>query len=182
METEIPHRLKIKIGEHEFEAEGSPEIVQKQFEIFKELVANSPKPDINKGESQSPEGQSISPLTNNVQQSASIDQSLEKIMKADGRVVSLTVRPENAQSAALLIIYGQKVLRGTEQVTGGEVADGLTSTGGFSVPRIDRVLNGLGSSGDLIITGERRGRRYRLTNSGLTRARDEATKLVAIVP
>ena len=36
--------------------------------------------------------------------------------------------------------------------------------------------------GDLIITGERRGKRYRLTNSGIAKARQIAQDLIALVP
>ena len=36
-------RLKIKIGDHEFEAEGPAETVQAQFRVFKELIAKERK-------------------------------------------------------------------------------------------------------------------------------------------
>ena len=37
------YRLKIRIGEHEFEAEGPQEAVERQFEAFKELITFLPK-------------------------------------------------------------------------------------------------------------------------------------------
>ena len=36
-------RIKIKIGNHEFEAEGPSKIVQEQFEAFKQLIASTPQ-------------------------------------------------------------------------------------------------------------------------------------------
>jgi hypothetical protein len=81
----------------------------------------------------------------------------------------------------LLLLYGQKVLRDNDAVTGGEVIEGLTATGGMSIGRTDRVLEKMGRDRDVIVIGERRGKRYRLTNTGISRARQIASSLIAIV-
>ncbi len=36
------YRLKIKIGQHEFEAEGPADVVREQFQVFKDLIASAP--------------------------------------------------------------------------------------------------------------------------------------------
>src|SRR5467141_3486421 len=69
-------RLRIKFGEHEFEAEGSTESVERQLEIFKRLVIP---------------GTALKAAMETTQESAK-DQaplSLEKIMNVQGRTVSL---------------------------------------------------------------------------------------------
>jgi DNA-binding transcriptional regulator PaaX len=59
--------------------------------------------------------------------------------------------------------------------------DGISATGGFGLFRVDRLLEGMAREGDVIVIGERRSKRYRLTNTGITRARQAAVDLIAIV-
>src|ERR1700682_900368 len=93
------HKLKVKVGEHEFEASGAVEIVQAQFDEFKELirlVASAPqaKP---------------SPIPAAIQSADALPHlPLEKILKVDGRVVSLTAKCDSIDEAVLLILLGQK--------------------------------------------------------------------------
>jgi hypothetical protein len=175
-------RLKIKVGIHEFEAEGPAAVVNEQFQTWKELVVYSPVGDppyapLNPPATEIPATiQSPRPSDG-----ASVDAQLPKIMNVDGRVISLTVRAKKVDDAVLLILYGQKVLRDNDAITGGEVMEGLTATGGTSVDRVDRLLEKLGRDGDAIVIGERRAKRYRLTNAGITKARQLASELIAIV-
>jgi hypothetical protein len=111
----------------------------------------------------------------------SVDSSLGKIMKVDNRIVSLTARPTTVGDAVLLVLYGQKILRENDSVTGGEVMDALVTTGGYMLPRVDRLLEKLAADGEVIVIGERRSKRYRLTNSGVTAAREIAKDLLALV-
>jgi hypothetical protein len=173
------YRLKIKLGADEFEAEGPIQVVQSQFAAFKELVearqqfaatqppvviptlpvnADTPKPE--------------TPV---------INERLDKIMQLSDRVVSLTARPTSGEDAVLLLLYGQKVLRQNDAVTGSEITQGVSATGGLAINRVDRLLDKLSDGGDVIVIGERRGRRYRLTNAGVAKARQVASDLLAIV-
>ena len=169
------HKLKIKIGTHEFEAEGPTDVVQAQFESFKELVANVPVAPIQPPPTKAKHTTEEPPPAN----LNDIDKSLDKIMNVDHRVVSLTVRPETLNDAILALLYGQKVLRGSDAVTGAEVMDGLKATGGVSVIRVDKPLEKAGDAGDVIVTGEHRAKRYRLTNTGLAKARKIANDMIA---
>jgi len=160
-----PYRLKIKVGDHEFEAEGSEEAVQRQFEAWKELIAATP-------------GQKDATPANNTNQERNSDATsaslpLEKIMRSDGRIISLTAPPELAPEAALLILLGQRQIRSNEAVTGNEMMEGMQQSG-FRLVRVDRILENLADSGAVIRSGVHRGTRYRLSNTGFARALDIA--------
>lgn len=174
------YRLKIKIGQHEFEAEGPSDAVKEQFQAFKELISSipqQPSPHPQKSPTETMESATI----RNAVPDTSIDvQELSKIMKSDGREVALTVRAHNIEDAILLIIYGQKMLRSKDLSTGGDILAGLESTG-IPVVRIDRTLEKLGREGLLIVTGVRRSKRYRLTSIGLNKVRQIAADLLATV-
>ena len=150
MET---NRLKIKIGEHEFEAEGPAEIVQRQFDTFKELIASQPK--------------QINTTTRAATQAGNSE--LDSILRVDGRVVSLTVRPQSEGTAAMLVMLGQKSYRENETVTASEIKDGLEQSG-YRPTRIDRIMQPFCDAGDVIRIGARKGTRYRFTNQGVAKA------------
>jgi hypothetical protein len=175
------YRLKIKLGADEFEAEGPIQVVQSQFAAFKELVEARarvaatqpavviPAPAPTVEATQKPEAPAIT-------------ERLDKIMQLSDRIVSLTARPNSTDDAVLLLLYGQKMLRQNDAVTGSEIIQGANATGGLAIVRADRVLDKLSANGDVIIIGEHRSRRYRLTNAGFAKARQIATDLLAIVP
>lgn len=167
------YKLKIKVGPHEFEAEGPAEAVQSQFEAWKELIATTPR-------------QTNDSTVTNAKQEESQREStetplqLDKIFRAEGRVVSLTAPPNSEQEASLLILLGQRHYRSNESVTGSEVMDGLQQSG-YRVPRVDRILEGLATDGLVIRTGMHRATRYRLTNQGLARAQAIAREVIGRV-
>jgi hypothetical protein len=176
------YRLKIQIHGNSFEAEGDRETVQEQFQAFKEMILQAPQPiaPIPQLSSDPTKSSSEQPITNGIVPFN--EQSLGKIMRLDAKVVSLTVRPKTVQDALLLLVYGQKVLRQNELASGGVLLSGLITTGGYSpIGRVDRLLHNMGLAGDLIVTGEHRAKKYRLSNSGLTKVRQIATELLATV-
>jgi hypothetical protein len=182
---EDTYRLKIKIGPHEFEAEGSALVVQEQFQIFKEMVASTPaySPTYPSTTREVAHSTPISPARQQpVEENA--ENSLHKIMQNDDdeNVVSLTIRPDSVEDAVLLILLGQKWMLGNDTVTGGAIMDGLTATGGLSVTRVDRLLEKVGREGSVIVIGERRSKRYRLTNAGINKAKEIAEKHIFLVP
>jgi hypothetical protein len=176
-----PYRLKIKVGPHEFEAEGSPEDVREQFQAFKEMIAvvppvTAPNPQTLATQEQNRPG----PVPEKTDVPLG-ELPLAKIMKVEARTVSLTVRPKTLVDGILLILLGQKLLRQNDSVTGSEILDGLKTTGGLDFGRIDRVMESIGKDGDIIVTGENRGKRYRMTNAGVAKTRQLASELIAIV-
>lgn len=167
------YRLKIKVGDHEFEAEGPTEAVTSQFEAWKQLISTVPRQT------------NATPATNGTQeetQKPATDApiAMDKIFKSEGRVVSLTALPNTEQEAALLILLGQRHYRTNESVTGSEVMDGMQLSG-YRLGRVDRMLDGLASDGVVIRTGQHRGTRYRLSNTGLTRAQAIAREVIGKV-
>jgi hypothetical protein len=175
------YRLKIKIGEHEFEAEGAVEAVQTQFEMFKELIAHLPdrKPETTGLEDIAPSSIGTLPIV--VAPMVPPKISLDRIFRQEGRIVSLTVPPESPIDAVLLVLYGQKECRNNEAPTGGEILDSLEQSG-YREIRIDKILMGLSSEGAVIITGRHRGKRYRLTNPGCKRAEEIVRQAIAKLP
>lgn len=174
-------RLKIKVGEHEFEAAGSPDDVREQYKMFMELVATmgrSPAPLPQIPSNQDTPASELPATTNSA---SSNDAALPKIMNLEGRVVSMTIRPKSLSDGVMLLMLGHKVLRNSEWTTGAELLDGLKTTGGLAFDRIDRLMEKLNSDGDIIITGERRAKKYRMTNAGMTRARQLAQDLLDVV-
>lgn len=66
-------------------------------------------------------------------------------------------------------------------MTGAEVMDGLGQSG-YKLERVDRILDKLSTEGSVITIGMHRARRYRLSNSGLSKALDIASEVLATVP
>lgn len=167
------YRLKIKIGEHEFEAEGPVEAVQVQFTEFKQLIATVPP---------APSKKTTEAKTNEIGTSNEVESvPLGKIVRVDRRIVSLTARAGSLGDSILVILLGQKEFRNNEASTGSEIIDGLKHSGQV-VSRIDATMETLASEGDVIKTGTHRGTRYRLTNQGLARARGIAKEIASLVP
>ena len=178
---ENSYRLKVKVGHHEFDADGPRDAVEAQFQVWKELIASAPPSQYPSPQNEAGDKIPQPPTENPSPTQDDIDSALEKIMKVESRIVSLTVRPESSDEAVLLIMYGQKVQRNNDSVTGSEILSGLVTTGGTPVNRVDRLLEKLAADGDVIVTGQRRSKRYRLTNSGLQKSRSLAGKWLAIV-
>jgi hypothetical protein len=165
--------LKMKIGPHEFEATGSPDSVREKLQAFREMVAMLASSTV--AQAMDATKKSIEILDT----ALTTDDQLAKIMHANGREVSLTARPQTLSDATLLLIFGQRALRQNDAVTGAEIISGLDATGGYSYKRIDGLLEKLARDGDLLIFGEHRGKRYRLTNTGLAKARSIAAALIS---
>jgi hypothetical protein len=82
------------------------------------------------------------------------------------------------QEAVLVMLYAQKTLRNNEAVTGTELLSGLATSGGYGIVRLDRILDKLAELGEVMSFGERRGKRYRLTNTGVAKAKAIAAELI----
>lgn len=174
------YKLKIKIGDHEFEAEGTPEDVREQFAMFKEMVSDSSK----SAPAPSEAPPAADPITFKPiippAGAAAVDAGLAQIMNVEGRIVSLTAAPDTHDDSVLLIIYGQKVLRANDAATGSEILDGLEASGP-APNRIDRIIEKAIDAGDVMAHGSGRAKRYRLTNAGVAKARNIAAALLAKV-
>ena len=170
------NKLRIKIGDHEFEAEGPSEIVQAQLAAFKELLAN---PQAHTKQAETPESQTQnSPAS--VKSAPNGPPALDKIIKVEGRVVSLTAHTNSLEDALMLLLLGQKTFRSNDGVTGSELVDGLKRSG-QSTDHMGRTLEKIASEGSIIITGAHRGKKYRMTNQGVTKAQQIARGVIELV-
>ena len=183
---DVNYRMKAKIGENEFDAEGPAELVRKDYEAFLETVKSSAakvveKPvDVVVPLSGVEAVGSVGNVTPRIDASA-VDSGISRIMRVDKRTVSLTAAPANAEEAVLLLLYGQRVLRNNESPTGTEIVAGVATTGGLDIGRSDRMFEKIARNGDVIMIGERRGKRYRLTNAGIAKARQIAASMLALI-
>ena len=169
-------KIRVKIGNSEFEAEGPTELVKEQFEAFKSIISHpSYKSPIDQL------AESSKAIANQLATDGIPILRLEKIMNVSGRIVSLTALPETADEAALLIILGHTDLRQNAAVTAQEIGDGLRQSG-RPVPRVDRVMESALERAFILKTGVKRSTRYRLTNQGAVQARKLASELIATLP
>ncbi len=153
-------RVKIKYGIHEFEAEGSVDAVERQVEAFKHFVEPPPVPP------PAPE--------QSIQEKAS--EPLEKLLRVQGRVVSLTTET-NVSEGVLEIMLGYRRFLNMENVSGREIMEGLRKSG-FRIPRADSILAKHAKTGLVITWGKQRNRRYRLTTDGILHAEQIARALI----
>ena len=170
------YRIKVKIGDNEFEAEGSPEIVKAQFDAFKELITSIPP-------------RNDTRISHPIQQPPSVQQlaqeteatNFEKMFRVEGRVISLTALPANVVDAVLLTLFGQRTFRNNDSITGAEIKDGLVQSG-YRLDRVDRFVDKLTAEGLVIKIGTGKASRYRLTNQGMARATTLARDVLATIP
>jgi|HubBroStandDraft_4_1064222.scaffolds.fasta_scaffold04728_3 hypothetical protein len=169
-------RIKIKIGEHEFEAEGPAELVKEQFEAFKNIISSLPNITPQKNQSDTVKG-----LVNHLDAAGIPMLKYDAILHVDGRIVSLTAIPPSTEDAALLIMLGHRQLRDNTSVTGQEIGDGLAQSG-RPVPRVDRIMEDAIQAAFVLKTGIKRATKYRLTNQGFVKAQGLARELIASLP
>jgi hypothetical protein len=169
-------KIRVRIGENEFEAEGPTEIVQEQFAAFKDIIR------LQSGKTPT---RSSADLAKDIVNQFVTDGipmlMLDKIMNVAGRIVSLTALPTTPEDAALLIMLGHKELKQNVSVTGQEIGDGLAQSG-RPVARVDRIMESAIDEAAVLKTGVKRGTRYRLTNQGLVKAQGLARELIASLP
>lgn len=163
------YKLRVKIGPHEFEAEGPPDAVRTQFEEFKNLVGSAPPPSSKSG--QKPDTQSVPNYTD-----VDVSGGLDQLFAVDNKraLVSLKFPPHGKEStadAAVLILYGFKMLLGKDDAPVSKLITALEQSG-CSVKRLDRDAAKYLRESLIIKGGRGRGGRYRLANQGIRRAQE----------
>src|SRR5574337_731557 len=160
-------KLRVKIGDNEFEAEGPEETVRAQFDRGKSLVESTPAPP-RRVEPQEPDHQGENdvrgggvPTPHPVSDFAR--EQLAKIFQADDRRQTVALRVQTTgerryADAALLTLYGFHVLRGQDEVPTTRLMDAL-EIAGLSVPRIDRPVAPYVREGLILTVGSGKGTR-----------------------
>jgi hypothetical protein len=182
-------RLKVKVGPHEFEAEGPPDAVAKQFSEWREMISAVP---VAKPENDAkPVGAALVGVSATAQPgtlgfaSAPPTVIMESVVPdvfitdTKRNIVSLRVHPTGESrnaDAALLILYGYRRLLQREEVLAGHIKDSLDESG-IRIDRVDRTLGPYTTERLLLKAGMGKGGKYRLTQTGYQRAETLAKSL-----
>jgi hypothetical protein len=169
----VPHKIHVKLGQNEFEAEGLEETVKDQFAMFLEAiktVAHSPPPPPvqparpEDHQNNGGNGSRVTTICRDV-----LNQVF--LLDADGQV-SLRVLPQSQTRDAdglLLLLFGHRVLANQTDVLSGRLI-AAAETSGLTVDRVDRILS---PYMDLVTKGGvKSGSRWGLRNTGVTRAEE----------
>lgn len=158
------YKLKVHIsGQHDFEAEGDKETVERQFSVFTELVRSLTANSSSAGYA-----------------SGSLPESLAKIIRTDEKTIFLSSVPATdypAADAMLIVLLAYKLMRNQDAVSGNELLDSLKKSG-MKAQRVDRALSPYLGGTQALVTkmGIRRGVKYKLTERGISKAKELAKK------
>ncbi len=166
-------KIRLKVGNHEFEAEGDRESVESQVAAWRDLVS-----DIIDVEAYSPRYASDRDTAKDRSADATASGvAFDKIFSHAGRMVSLSVLPTGSNreaDAALLIMLGQRHYVREDLVGGTWILRGLAKSG-LRPGRVDRLFPE--EQDHIVRVGQNRGVKYRLTPSGLSAATDLALQI-----
>jgi hypothetical protein len=158
-----PYKLHVKLGDSEFNGEGSQDIVKADYASFLEAYK------LSQGTGSLAK---LDPNSSAEQLKRLAEGLLEKAFCRKDDIVSLRHLPPSDGStrnadAAILLLYGFKKLAAVEDVPVTKLNEGLRASG-LSIDRIDRFI---GIHSQLFRKGgQRSGGRYSLTNPGEAQA------------
>jgi len=175
------YKLRVKLGAHEFEAEGPVEAVKKQFESWQKLIASitatAPATATLQGTASSTIP--VSRVTE-IRTPAGYAGPLDVFNVDDKRkIVTLQAHPtgENKEAdAGLLILYGYKEIEKRDDVPVTKLKESL-AVSGLRPNRIDRALAPHSRAGFILKAGRGKGGKYRLTNTGYAKAQQMVYEL-----
>jgi len=173
-------KLRVKIGPHEFEAEGPSEVVQAQFEAWRELIvastsAQGASSDLGSGGTDpDPEPDEEQPEENGGERA--LDPLVLQAFERDrqGRMVTLRYLPQSQRrdaDAAVALLYGFQLLLNNDRVLVGTLKDALQRSG-IQPGRIDKTLDVYVRRGLVLKGGRGPGGRYSLSNQGRNKAEE----------
>jgi len=167
-------KLKVKIDGQEFEAEGLPDLVTRQFEAFRLMIQEAglvtgERPLYLEGR------RPLDPTPQEpTSQAGQRDVDLVKLFRVSPQTQLLSLRqPPGSRypeaDAVLLLLLGHKQLRNEEDVPVTVLTEALKQSG-CRVKRLDRILTVYTKDHSVVRSGRGKGGKYRLTNLGLKRA------------
>jgi predicted transcriptional regulator len=165
-QSSAPAKLRVRVGKHQFTAEGPAQAVTAQFTAFQQLVADDNI--VLKG---------AASLSSHTENPSTV--YLRKILRYDKRnkSISLIAHPTGERKQAemiLLLLLAYRHLLDEETVPVTAITRALRESG-CKVSRVDRVLADSLQEGLVVKLGTAKGTKYRLTPKGLYRA-DEVAK------
>lgn len=167
--SDTPYKLQIKIGAHEFSAEGPEATVKEAFDAFMKAVTNpAPAAAPIQGQLAATLGGVMLQATGTVTDTAPID--LNRVFKQEGDIISmkhLPPTPNKIADAAIVLMYGYMKLANIDDVPVTKLNEGLRRSG-LNLARLDRELgvhHALYRKG-----GQKSGGRFTLNNQGVLQA------------
>jgi hypothetical protein len=180
-------KLRMKVGTHEFEFEGPREEAASQFAAWKALIESrvpDASPPILPAVAPDSGSQVLTPGTGELRLGPAADtpsmdlsrEELAKVFAADDKRGIVTLRipvtgPHGQADAVILTLYGFLAVKGQDEIASTKLMQALEGAG-KGVSRIDRPVAPYVRQGLLLQTGKGKGTKYRLTNTGVARARD----------
>ncbi len=186
-------KLRMKVYDCEFEAEGPQAFIHEQSEAFRKLLADmTQQPVASQLRDQtdtlsSPESQSPPLLLGrNVLPKNSPAAILQKVLTWNNHTkdVSCAVLPDGPLRTAdtvLLLLLGYRELRELNEVSAMALNRGLKAAG-FNQFRLDRIMSPYLKDLLVIRSGVGKGGRYRLTTRGIEKALELVETLAALLP
>jgi hypothetical protein len=181
----------LKIGLHEFEAEGPEAFIEKHLDRWQAAIEAKPimraatvkemraveesEPD----ESQADEGNGPAVEGAAVFEDGIPKEQIARVIGFDDKRGTIRLRaiPQNAPDAVVLVLYGALRLRGEDEVPATRLAAGLESSG-VTIGRIDREAAGYLRQRLITRYGKGKGGRYRITTTGMVRAAEVVRELL----
>ncbi|MBI4677089.1 MAG: hypothetical protein HY748_05850 [Elusimicrobia bacterium] len=175
--VEPVHRIKIRLPDgSEFEAEGSPDFVERQRKEFLErrgfagaALSSTAEPGEKHAAPAAPAGPQI---------------SWETIAEPHGHTLQLrskiTGKGQEKDACLALLACSEKLL-GLQKPTAALLAKWLRASG-YPIQRVDRAVQDAVARGEILASGSRRARRYELTAPGRLKAfllAEQLTRLIA---
>lgn len=175
-------KLKVRIGPHEFEAEGPKEDVAAHFEAWKELIGKAsasvpPATPGRNGHGSGTEGEASNQSAN--QGEGGIDR-IRPLFTQEDRSLTLNVQPVGDaadEDAIILLALGYKRLLGLDAPLSIQLAESLRVSG-LNAGRMDRTTAPLLKSNLLLKAGRAKATKYRLTATGIVKAEEIAGELL----
>lgn len=166
------HRIKSKIGIHEFDGSGREEIVSAQYEKWLAAVAAhtvaaplAPTPPADPG---APKPPPDSDAANPTLARAVLDRVFRQ---DDGFSLAALPRGDNAGPDAILaLLYGALKMKGEATVTGTALMRAAKVSGVQNLGRLDRLMESI--TDFVLVAGVRKAKRYQLNNRGIARAEE----------
>ena len=169
-------KLKVKIDGQEFEAEGLPDLVTRQFEAFRLMIQGAGLGLVTGERTVHSEGSRLlNPMSHEpIAQAGHRDVDLVKLFRVSPQTQLLSLRqPPGSKypeaDAVLLLLLGHKQLRNEEDVPVTVLTEALKQSG-CRVKRLDRILTVYTKDHSVVRSGRGKGGKYRLTNLGLKKA------------
>jgi len=166
-------KLRMKIGVHEFDAEGPAEDVNARFDLWREMIEARTTPLKGSAGGESFVQGSLTVFETPHVPKGEDDPALRRVFAVDEKrdIVTLRVHPigENAEADAILaLVYGYWKLRGNDEVRVTKLTRSVALSG-LSGNRIDRMAAPYKGSA-INKVGKSKGGKYMLTAPGRSKA------------